>query len=258
MKIWYNVVAKLKSRSEVDMNFVIYEDQSEYAEKYKGVIHKLLGPTTMNYEVVEINKYDEKTSKQIEKIEGNKVYILDIEVPGKTGLDLARDIRKFGDWTSPIIIVTSHDEFKNVGYTAKILMLNFISKRDHIEKELYETLEVALEINMTNKALRYTSKGELYYIPHQDILYIEKSLNDNISNVVTKNNIYTIRRTIKELEQDLVEDVNFFKTHRSCIVNLKNIKHIDFENNVISFIDKEIYLLSRSYKKMLKERLKGM
>ena len=238
------------------MNFIIYEDEKEYISRYKNVICKLLGPTTFNYKIIEINEYNEVNKDKMEKIDGNKIYILDIEVPGKSGLELARKIRQEGDWTSPIIIVTSHEEFKTVGYTAKILMLNFISKNEEIEKDLYETLEVALEINMANKALCYKHKGELYQILYQDILYVEKSLNDNVCNVVTKNNIYNIRKTIKELEESLSNNRNFIKTHRSCIVNLKNIKYVDFENNIIAFINRKINLLSRTHKKNLKERMK--
>ena len=207
------------------MNFIIYEDEKDYTARYKKVIHKLLLATNLNYEITELNEFNEETERIIESIDGNKTYILDIEVPGKTGLDLARSIRKMGDWTSPIIIVTSHEEFKTVGYTGKILMLNFISKVNELEKQLYDSLETALEINLANKSLRYTNKGELYNIPYQEILYIEKSLNDNTSNIVTKNHIYNLRKTIKELEEELSNTVDFFKTHRSCIVNLKNVKH---------------------------------
>lgn len=240
------------------MNFIIYEDEKDYAKRYKNVINKLLLATNLNYEIIEINEYNETTEKQLENICGNKTYILDIEVKGKNGLELARSIRKAGDWTSPIIIVTSHDEFKTVGYTGKILMLNFISKSGELEKQLFDSLETALEINMANKSLRYTNKGELYNIPYQEILYIEKSLNDNTSNIITKSHIYNIRKTIKELEEELSNTIDFFKTHRSCIVNLKNVKHIDFENNVIQFVNKTTDLISRSNKKALKERLKGI
>ena len=238
------------------MNFIIYEDDKEFSNRYKNVIYKLLGPTTLNYKIIEINDYNEENKDKLSKIDGNKVYILDIEVPGKSGLELARKIRKTGDWTSPIIIVTSHEEFKHVGYTGKILMLNFISKHGKLENDLYDSLEVALEINMANKALCYTNKGEIYHIPYHDILYIEKSLNDNICNVVTKNSIYNVRKTIIDLEKKLSDDINFVKTHRSCIVNIKNIKFVDFEKNIIAFINKEIDLLSRSHKKNLKERMK--
>lgn len=238
------------------MNFIIYEDEKDYAKRYKNVINKLLMATNLNYEITEIDEYNEEVEIQLENIGGNKTYILDIEVPGKNGLELARSIRKGGDWTSPIIIVTSHDEFKTVGYTGKILMLNFISKSGELEKQLFDSLETALEINLANKSLRYTNKGELYNIPHQEILYIEKSLNDNTSNIVTKSHIYNIRKTIKELEEELSDSIDFFKTHRSCIVNLKNVKHIDFDNNEIRFVNKKIDLISRANKKALKERLK--
>lgn len=238
------------------MNFIIYEDEIAYAKRYKNVINKLLMSTNLNYDIIEFNEYNEKTQEELEMIDGSKTYILDIEVTGKNGLELARQIRQTGDWTSPIIIVTSHDEFKTVGYTAKILMLNFISKSGELEKQLFDSLETALEINMANKSLRYTNKGELYNIPYQEILYIEKSLNDNTSNIVTKSHIYNIRKTIKELEEELSNTIDFFKTHRSCIVNLRNVKHIDFENNIIQFVNKNIDLISRSNKKALKERLR--
>ena len=234
------------------MNFIIYEDEKDYAKRYKNAINKLLVSTNLKYKIIEISEYTSKTEEELEKIEGNKCFILDIEVPGKTGLELARK----GDWTSPIIIITSHEEFKTVGYTGKILMLNFISKAEDLEKQLIDSLETALEINMANKSLCYSNKGELFYIPYQDILYIEKSLNDNTSNIVTKSHMYNIRKTIKELEEELSNTIDFIKTHRSCIVNIKNIKHIDFENNIIKFANKETNLISRTHKKGLKERLK--
>lgn len=238
------------------MNFIIYEDENKYIEKYKKIIRKLLGPLDLNYKIIEIKEYNESSKEIINNTEGSKIYILDIEVTGKNGLDLARRIRKTGDWTSPIIIVTSHEEFKNVGYTAKILMLNFISKCKELENQLIETLKVALEINLSNKSLCYTNKGETYRIPYKDILYIEKSLNDNICNIITKNNNYFIRKTIIELEKILSDDIAFIKTHRSCIVNIRNIKSVDFEKNTIFFENNKINLISRTQKRKLKERMK--
>ena len=41
------------------------------------------------------------------------------------------------------------------------------------------------------------------------------------------------QKRLKELEKELSNDINFVKTHRSCIVNLKQIKSVDFENNII-------------------------
>lgn len=238
------------------MNFIIYEDENKYIEKYKKIISRLLGTIDLNYKITEIKEYNESSKEIINSTEGGKIYILDIEVAGKNGLDLARKIRKSGDWVSPIIIVTSHEEFKTVGYTAKILMLNFISKCEELESQLIETLKVALEINLSNKSLCYTNRGETYRIPYKDILYIEKSLNDNICNIITKNNKYFIRKTIIELEKILSDDIAFIKTHRSCIVNIRNITTVDFEKNTIFFKNNKTNLISRTQKRKLKERMK--
>ena len=56
------------------MNFIIYEDETEYSKKYKDIICKLLGPPTLNYKIVEINEYNDKNNERLDSIEGNKTY----------------------------------------------------------------------------------------------------------------------------------------------------------------------------------------
>ena len=237
------------------MNFIIYEDMKKYSDIYKKVIFKLMGKNNINYNIIEINQYNEETYKRILEIKGNKIYLLDIEVPGKFGIELAREIRQTGDWTSPIVIISNHDEFKSVGYTRKILMLDFILKDDDMENTLFETLNLAREILLSKKTFSFKEKGEIYQIPLSDILYIEKSINDNLSIIVTENNIYKVRNTIQNLESELSIINNFFRTHRSYLVNLKNIRYINFDEGEISFVNDKIALLSRSKKKKLKERI---
>lgn len=60
---------------------------------YKDVIHNFFGNKDQNYKIVEFDRYTNTTLKQIKRIEGKKVFLLDIDVPGKSGLDLARKIR---------------------------------------------------------------------------------------------------------------------------------------------------------------------
>ena len=237
------------------MNFIIYEDAKKYIDVYKRIILKLMGDNDINYNIIEVSKYDKNFKNKILKLKGNKIYLLDIEVPGKEGIELAREIRNSGDWTSPVIIISSHDEFKSVGYTRKILMLDFISKNKNIENNLYETLLLAKEILLTKKLFCFKDKSEIFQIPLEDIFYIEKNLNDNSSLIVTENNTYKIRSTIQKIESELNESNNFFRTHRSYLVNIKNIRHIDFEGGEIDFSNNKLALLSRSNKKKLKDKV---
>lgn len=237
------------------INFVLYEDGKEMRERYKKIILKLIGPNDNNFKIIEIDKYNQEAEKKLSNIVGNKIYLLDVEVPGKSGLDLARKIRNDRDWDSQIIVITSHEQYSNIGYTSKLLMLDFISKYSNIEKELKETLGVAVGIFTKQKSITFTLNGELYKIPYNQILYIEKSLNNNNCKIVTNDGEYFTRDTIQHLEEILSNDQRFMKTHRSCIVNLSNVSSIDLANNIIFFPNKQIDLIARNKKRELKERL---
>ena len=236
------------------MNFIIYEDVKKYINIYRKIIFQLMEFNNINYNIIEINNYTKDTKKRLSGIKGNKIYLLDLEVPGKTGIELAREIREEGDWTSPIIILSTHEEFKTVGYIRNILILDFVSKSQEFEKLLLETLMVAKDILIKEDIFSFKEKGELYQIPLKDILYIEKRINDNFSNIVTENKTYKIRSTIQNLEHDLNEGNGFIKTHRSYIVNSKNIRNINFEDGEIKFSNNQVALLSRNNKKKLREK----
>ena len=66
---------------------------------------------------------------------------------------------------------------------------------------------------------------------------------------------YLIRKSIVQLEEEL--DNDFYKSHRSCLVNINNIIKVDFDNNIIHFKNKEINLISRSNRKGLKTRMEN-
>lgn len=235
------------------MNFIIYEDDSSFVKTYRSVINRIMGGNKINYNVFELNSFNDYLNLDNNGV--NKVYIFDIEVPGKTGIELAKKIRKDGDWSSPIILVSNHIEFQNIGYTKNLLMLDFILKDINIYDNLYGALNIALEINSSKKTFCFSKRGELFQIPYQDILYIEKNINDNCSMIVTKGDSYQIRETIQNLEKEFSDSEFFFKSHRSYLVNLNNIKHIDFDVGEITFSKNGKALVSRSNKKKLKERM---
>lgn len=137
------------------INFIIYEDDKKFREKYISIILKLLGNQKIAYRIVEIDKYERGTLSKIKDLVGKKIFIFDIEVPGKSGLDLAREIRNNGDWISPMIIVTTHDNLKSYAFTSRMLMLDFISKFYNCEENLKDTLKIALDIINNHKSLTF-------------------------------------------------------------------------------------------------------
>lgn len=238
------------------INFIIYEDEEKMCNIYKEVINKFFGYSNQSYKIIQLSSYSEYKANKIDKIDGKKVFLLDIDVPGKTGLDLAREIRESQDWQSQIIVITADENLKEKSLSSKMLVLDFISKKDNIKSKLRETIIIAFNILDSTKAIKIKQKGEIHQITCESILYIEKNLNDNYITIVTKNNKITFKCSINHAANYLNGDPRFMKTHRSCIVNLLNIETYDYTSNIIKFNNKvSIDYISREKKKELKERL---
>ena len=60
------------------INFIIYEDEKKFREKYISIILKLIGGMKIAYRIVEIDHYDKKTMPLLKDLVGKKIYILDI------------------------------------------------------------------------------------------------------------------------------------------------------------------------------------
>lgn len=237
------------------INFIIYEDNKRWQKYYKDVILKIIGHSNDKYKIIVIDKYDNEIIKKINSLDGKKIFLLDLQVPGKSGLEFAREIRRKNDWKSQIIVITSYDNFKNEGYSSRILMLDFICKKDNVYEKLSDSINIALKIHQNTPSYNFTFNNEYYQIPYEDILFFEKDLNNNYVNIITKHNRFKIKESLINIEQQLNKNNIFYKTHRSCVVNISNIKKVDLSNNIIYFKNKKTYLLARNKKKELKDLL---
>lgn len=235
------------------INYILYEDEKRYREKYISVIEEIIGTEKDKYQIVEIEKYDKETKRKLDSLTGKRIYILDIEVPGKSGLDFAKQIRQNGDWESPIIIVTVHEHLKVISFNGRLLMLDFVTKYFDLESRLKESLIVAFDIVTKYDTLKVEVNGELYQIPYGDILYIEKSKNDESVNIITKKEKLNVRERVIKIEEKL--DSRFYKISRSCIVNIHNITKVKFQEGIIIFGKVELDQLPKSKRKDLKEKL---
>lgn len=238
------------------INFIIYEDNLNTTNFYKSIINDLVQEKQYGYNIVSFSRYDTNLMENIKNLLGKKIFILDVYVPGKNGLDLARDIRASGDWLSQIIIISEVERCRKEAFSSKMLALDFIYKDKDLTTHLKDTLNLAYKITNTHKSYTFQHNGRLYQIPYHDILYFEKDLNDNYSFINTKRRQYKVKESISTIEKKLGSDLRFFKSHCSCIVNLHNIRTIELKSNTILFEGgKSTNLLSRNKKAALKKKL---
>lgn len=235
------------------INFIICEDNKYVREIHENIISKIVMPHDFNYAVHSFDSYNIKLKNLIHTKSDVKIYILDLELPKKSGIDIAREIRKV-DWDSVIIILTSHDELELKLLKEKLLILDFISKFDDYEKQLIDSINMVLKRKNTKKMLSFKCNKELHNVRFDNILYICKDYEVNKLKLVTYDGEYYIRDSLSNLVKKL--DSRFYQSHRACYINKDEVKSIDFKNNIIYFGNHiSIDYLSRNCKKGLRDLL---
>ena len=237
------------------INIIIYEDNKDMQNLYKRTLNRYFKAKREKTKLYIFDCYSRNLETKFRNIPGKKIYIMDIEVPGKSGLDLARNIRNSGDWMSPLIVITSYAHLRNTGFTSKVLMLDFICKREPVEKRLIETLDIIYEMVSDCSNYTFQYNGEVFQVPFDDILYFEKDLNDNYTFLYTKYNCYKINESILQIDKKLENNSQFFKTHRSCIINLDNVSYLDYSDSTIIMGERNIKLITNQKKNKLKKIL---
>lgn len=225
------------------LNFIIYEENKEIMEYYKTIIFNSLAWREEEFKTYNYEKYQNNNCD-------NKIYIISSK-SYEIALEKVKEIRKNNNWKSQIIVISEEKKTNNHN---NLLILDYINKNEDVKSLLKKSIITAYKILSAQKSFNFTFNGELHKIPYNEILYIEKRNNQNYCNIYTKNEIYSIKNTIKEIEEQL-DPACFIKTHRSCIINLCNVTNYNYSNNTISFKDKSIDLISREKRSLLKEKL---
>ena len=200
---------------------------------------------------------------------------LDVQMPGKTGLEVARAI---GAESMPAtIFVTAYDQhalqafdLAAVDYLVKPFdderfEQAFRRARRLVELEetgrLHEHLRTLLRDESLPQAVRYLdriaveSKGKVRFIPVDDIDYIEAS--GPYAELVVGGRRHVIREAMQTLEERL-DPTRFMRVHRSAIVQLDRVDTLlrgaggDYE---IQLKDGTRLRVSRSRREDLAQRL---
>lgn len=231
------------------LDFIVCDDNESMRKSVCSIIDSVMMKNDHAYKVKSFSDYDDKFMKELENHNSYKVYILDIEAPSKSGIDIARKIRK-KDKESAIIFLTGHDECGYAVLKSCTNFLTFISKFDEYEENLIKAIKEALELLHIKKVLTFVDHNVTYNITISNILYISKDTVNRKSVIVTDNNVHKTYMTINELLNKL--SPYFVQSHRSCIVNKDRIEKVDKNKNLIYFDNgMKIDLLSDNYKKGL-------
>lgn len=232
------------------INFIVVDDQKFFVESIINIIDQTMINNKLEYKTHTYNDYDSAFFQIVNEQIDNKIYILDIQTPSRNGNEVAREIRKT-DLKSKIIFITAYEEVYGMDILkATYEISNFISKQDDYQNILKEAILNIIKIFQETDYLQFDCSTYKMIVAIDDINYIATNKISKKSIVVAKIKSFEINSPLNSLLEKLND--NFVYSHKSCIVNKKNITFIDKTKSMIYFNNNTCCdLLSRKYKNSL-------
>lgn len=178
---------------------------------------------------------------------------LDINIPKLDGMLLAKTIDKF-EKRPKVIFITAYDNYAIEAF--KLEVFDYILKPYSDERIISMLNRLKDECNRNNnkdeiKYKKVSNKislwknNKIHIIDINDIYYCEAR--ERYTHIFTKDEEYEIREGISEIEKTISNN-NFFRSHRSYLVNLEKIEEVIpwFNNTYILKLNKGQYEITVS------------
>jgi len=225
------------------VKIVICEDDSLTTEQHLKTLEKVTLDLALTAEVQTV-KSGEELLFAWEELAPIDLLLLDIQMPGMSGMELAKKIRKMDNRVQILFISNYADyvfdgyEVNAIGYTLKPLnqqeLTKIVTKTELLLQEEPLFLMVQTESSLT--------KLYLY-----DILAIEAQGHYLV--ISCQKTTVRIKMPLVAIKEQLSPD--FVQTHRSYLVNLNHISAL--QDTTVSLSNGEKVPVSRKQKKVVKE-----
>lgn len=235
-------------------NIIICEDNQIQRNTLISILKKEL--KKYNCKVILSTDNPHIVKKYISNSEESFIYFLDVDLNSAiNGFELAQLIRTY-DPNGYIIFLTAHAELTLLTFQYKVQALDYIIKGEPevILPRITECLNVIQEnINSSkenNKNKITIDIGDsVIVLDYNEILFFETSGTDHKILVHTLNGQYEFYGTLKNIENSVSSD--FYKSHRSYLVNINKIKSINKKKMILEMVNDEICYVSLRYMKGL-------
>lgn len=197
---------------------VICEDDITQMVFLRECILKSLEGVSSQIELLEFNSGEELLESALEGVD---IYFLDIQMLQLTGMDVAKIIRETND-TSEIIFITSIVDYIQEGY--KVRAYRYLLKPIDFE-DLNENILNCISdiIKKRENFMLIENKGIINKILINSIMYIE--VRKKVLTIHTTDGIYNTNNSMDKIELEL-EKYNFFRCHKSYLINMEYIQLI--------------------------------
>lgn len=218
----------------------VVDDEKVYREHVRKIAEETIYEQGIHMDVMCFHS----AGSLIEEIEDGIrffAYVLDIEMPGMNGIELAKYIRKV-DENAYIIFLTSYSEFAIAGYD--VHAYQYVLKDSLKEKMEAMLKQIWAESGIVNDGRYYTilTNSRREKIRISDIVRIYKD-GKNVQ-FVTEKGLFQQRTSLNEVF-DLLPREEFVFNERGSIVNLRCVEQI--VKNEIILSDHTILAVGRTH-----------
>lgn len=156
------------------------------------------------------------------------IAILDIEMPGISGLELSQKLKA----SNPDVLIIVLTSFSNYLDSAmKIQVFRYLSKPIDIERFNRNFLEAIEKCREISKQIIIQNSTSVYTVKTKDILYIENQKHGSV--VVTKHHKFDTNKKPTEWDEIINQPNCFVFSHKSFLVNLQNV--VNFNKHSATF-----------------------
>lgn len=205
------------------INFIVCEDNKIILQKNIDIINKVMFNNNLNYRIYPFSSYNDDLKKIIKSSEDKKIYILDIELDNKSGIEIAREIRK-EDLDSFIVISTAHTEYLPYTLKSKLLIFDFVSKFDDYESNVSRVINNILDEYPETKKLVIKLGKTITEINFDDIISLKYDSRVRKTVIKTNTRDYEVNKPLISLTKDL--DQRFQKQDNGIIINTNHSSNI--------------------------------
>ena len=150
------------------------------------------------------------------------LYLLDVMMPGTSGMAAAREIRTF-DSAADIVFLTASPGFAYESYGVQAL--EYLLKPITAKKLFPLLSRLYLREQKPQEALTLKSNGTFIRVPFSELSYVEVSGKHLYFNMID-GQVREVVGVLREFEPLLLSRSEFMRIHRSYIVNMLQIREL--------------------------------
>lgn len=230
------------------MRAIICDDEKSTCEEMEQMLRRFAFETCMELETDVF--YEGNTLVQYLKTEqAPDILFLDIELPGKNGVEVGKFIREtMRNSAMFLVYISSRKEYAMELFQNQ--PFDFLVKPIKQEK-LYRVMEKIFDIagRMENYFV-YRNQGDSRRIPYKDILYFESDVRK--INIVTEKGMESFYGKLSEVEADCPDSL-FLRIHKSFLINMYYVKGLSYDH--ITMVNGDVLVVSKANRVMVRRKM---